>query len=184
MKIKTKHVIIVLGAIGFLLMANLCSVDGSDFETQKQEVQDLHDSKDSLYSIADDLIRDISMKEFEYNYNIDSLNQLIDDGSLTQDEQDSLKKEIERTKRLLEREKKRLENLPHEIERRDSVVYNIIKKDSIVYNIIYKDTIILRKRVVKSEHDMPRTSRPPNDSTPMKSDEGGDKKDKKNKKKN
>lgn len=183
MKIKRTHIFLGLSAIGFLLLVKFCSIGDLGLEEHKQDIKELHDDRDSLYNVADNLLQDILKKEFEYNYSIDSLNQLIDNGSLSQDEQIKLRREIEDTKKLIKKEKERLENLPGNIKRKDSVVYNIIRKDSVVYNITYKDTVILRKTFVKSEVDLPKiNNKPPNHSTPVKSSGGGDKEKRRGKK--
>lgn len=145
-KINIKHKIIIVGSIAIGLFVWFSKSDGfqnKEIINQHKEIKNLHHSKDSLYKVADNLIRDIQMKEKKYNSELDSLNRLIGAKELSDEDMDDLKSEIERVNWLLYQEKKKRERIETtSVEVRDSVIYNIKEVDSVVYNIKEVDSIV------------------------------------------
>jgi len=152
-KIRPKYILIAVGAVILLMLVGVFKIDEDKFDNQHKEIVDLHSEKDSLYSIANEIVKDIQKKEKRYVSELDSLNQLIASGELTRKESDNLSEEIDRVNRLLEQERRRrVTNIESTgAEYKDSIVYNIIERDTMVYNIIEKDTTIYKDTIIYNE---------------------------------
>jgi hypothetical protein len=159
LNIKHKYAIIIASAIGLIFLVKLGKIDGLGFEREKQEIEELHQNKDSLIRAVDDIVLNIKEKEEEYAHEIDSLNNIVESGVLDEDSIAKIQQKIKRVRWLLEKEREKdlalvsepvvdtvvvyktveIDSIVYNIEIRDSIIYNIEVRDSIIYNIIEKN---------------------------------------------
>lgn len=129
-------------------MVQMCQVDIPNlFKEEHKEIEQLHEDKDSLYDMADELIQKSKDSREKYNRELDSLQNIVQEGGLSEDELINLEREIKLTKRKLKKEKEKLEEVETTVVdvdtvHVDTVVYNVEERDTIIYNIELRDTII------------------------------------------
>jgi len=166
MKKEYKKAIIIGASAGLLFfMVKMCETEKiSQYNYGgKDDIEILSDLQKESDSLLTEVLQDIDSKQRKYEYELDSLNNIILNDNLTVDEVNKLKKKIIYTEDLLEDAKKdkgvkkifikeKLEKNEVEIQPvisqiinvklEDSVELNIIQKDSIVYNIVEKDSVV------------------------------------------
>jgi len=139
---KRKHWIILISAGLLFFMVKMCEAEDFSLKNkkEKEDIAELEQMKDDSDSLLTEVIKGIKDREFKYNKELDSLNDLANSGELSKEEIKKLEWEIGKTEELLEIERSKMDSLAPEM--RDSVVYNITERDTTVYNIIEKDTIV------------------------------------------
>jgi hypothetical protein len=147
--------IIASSAMALMFMVKMCKSDGLSeiYKKDHEEIQHLGELQNKSDSLLKEVLHDLDTKQHQYGDEIDSLNGIILNDNLTQEEFDKLKKKIKKTEKLLKEanEKEVLIVEPTmniepiiSVNIKDSVIWNIIEKDTIIYNIIERDTVIYK----------------------------------------
>lgn len=133
-------------AAGLLILTvKMCESDGYTTLSKqtKEDVDNFENLQHESDSLLTEVLHEIDVKHHKYTDELDSLNKIITNGSLSSEEIAKLKKKIKDTQKLLEIERSvDFLEMVTEPELRDSVVWNIIEKDSIKWNIIEKDSVV------------------------------------------